>query len=90
MNCPQIEELQLLALDEPLAVTDQATVDAHLAACPACVESMRAHVKMLALLREVGRADEHRAAPPLSDALVRRILDARIVDRDVTNARRIG
>ena len=90
MNCRQIEELLLLALDEPLGTSDQATVDAHLVACPSCVESMRSYVKMLALVREVGRADEERAAPPLSETLVRRILDARIADRDATNARRMA
>ena len=75
MNCERIDELLSDALDGPLEAADRATVDAHLAACPACVDNLRAYVTTQAILRDIGREEPETA--PLADDLVRRILDAR-------------
>jgi anti-sigma factor RsiW len=90
MNCPRVEELILDALDEPLGAEERAQVDAHLATCPTCVASLRGYVATIGLVRELGRLDASEAAPPLSDALVRRILEARTAARDDRDARRTG
>lgn len=87
MNCPRIEELILDALDEPLGADERAEVDAHLETCPTCVASLRGYVATISLVREVGRLEASEIAPPLSDGLVRRILEARTAARD---ARRTG
>ena len=90
MNCRQIDELILDALDEPLNAGDRAEVDTHLAACPACVANLQTYVTTIGLLQDLGRIEESQAAPPLSDELVRRILDARNAAQVNRSARRTG
>lgn len=90
MTCQRTDELILDALDEPLNTQEQTEVDAHLATCPACVGSLRSYVATIGLLGEIGRAEESQAAPPLSDALVRRILDARAAAATDQGSRQTG
>jgi anti-sigma factor RsiW len=90
MNCRDIEDLLLSGLDEPLSAADQALVDAHLPTCPTCVESLRAHVTTIELVRELGRSEDAAIAPPLSEDLVQRILAARVAATTGSSARRTG
>ena len=90
MNCQQIDELILDALDEPLSADDREKVDTHLTACPACVANLQTYVTTVGLLQELGRIEESEIAPPLSEDLVRRILDARNVAQANRASRRTG
>ena len=77
MNCNRIHDLLATSLDEPLGQADQATVDAHVVQCPACVRWLTEQVLTVQVLRGVGKIEEAEVPPPLPEHLVRRVLAAR-------------
>jgi anti-sigma factor RsiW len=77
MSCRQTQDLFLDSLDAPLGTADQAVVDRHLAACPACVGRMRDTIALRQVLGGVGALEARRDGGPLPEGLVQRILAAR-------------
>lgn len=83
MNCTRFDELHelsvttdLLPADAAPAVPPQAEMDAHLAACAGCGARLQNYVVTTQVLRSLGPVERLDPAPPLNEALVRRILGA--------------
>ena len=83
MDCREAHDLLATGVDAPLPAATQRRLDAHLLVCPACVEALREHVLAREALRDAGLGSDEgaSAAPPLDDALVRRIVGAMRVAR---------
>ena len=81
--CDPYLDLLLDSLDGALPAAEQRRLDAHLSACPACVEALRDHVRLRSSLQELGSTeDEAEAAGPLPEALVARFVAAMRAVRD--------
>lgn len=74
MECRHALDLIAAGLDAPLDAANQRALDAHLVACPACVEALREHVLAREALRGAGAA--RAPEPALPDATVRHLVAA--------------
>ena len=81
IDCSRFDALQRDALEGPLSPERQAEVDAHLAACPACLTRLRNLVVQSETLRRLGADAADDAASPLPEPLVQRILSALAAQR---------
>jgi len=80
MSCRHSHDLFLSSLDVALSASEQATVDRHLSECPPCVGFMRDTIALRQVLGGLGGIETRKVAAPLSEALVQRILAARVAE----------
>jgi predicted anti-sigma-YlaC factor YlaD len=92
MSCRRIDSFLSASLDEALSTVDQAELDAHLAACPACVRRLQGYGVTAQFLRRLGSFEAVEAAPPIPETLVHRIVAAAVAGRHVAReeGRRTG
>ena len=74
MDCDHALEHLTAGVDTPLDASEQRALDAHLVACPACVEALHEHIVAREALRETSPSPHGYA--PLPDAVVRDIVAA--------------
>ena len=91
ISCTRFDELHLSSQDEPLAGTDRAEFEAHLAACPACVRRVTGYVSVTSLLRGLNEVEEAREPAPIPEEFVRRVMAAYKAERqNPGRARNVG
>ena len=89
IDCQAFDVLQRTCLEGTPSPEQQATMEAHLAACPACVARMRNSLTLTEVLRRFGESGADEPAPmPLSERLVTRILAAHRAEAAQPAARR--
>lgn len=87
--CAPYLDLLLDSLDGALPSAEQRRLDAHLSACPACVEALRDHVRLRSALQDLGSTGAE-VPEPLPEALVARFVSAMRAVRDGGTGRAAG
>ena len=88
MNCERFDALMEASLTDPLGPGDQADYDAHLAACPACVVTLKHYVITTQVLQALGVVENAEQAPALPERLVQKILAGRAAATQVRRGTR--
>ena len=76
MDCPGVQVLLAVSMDEPLLSAEQHEVDAHLDGCADCMQWLTENVLIIGVLRGLGRIEDAELPPPIPEHLVRRVLAA--------------
>lgn len=86
LTCKDVIEFLAAYRDGELPAPVRADFEAHLRACPPCVDYLRSYERTIALGREALTGGDPAAAPmaPVPERLVRAILDARRRTPDAT------
>ena len=74
-DCTRFDDLMRESIDATLAPAEEAALDAHAQACPACVVRMRGYIAARELARDAREGDDE-AFVALPEAVVARILAA--------------
>ena len=86
-DCTRFDDLMRESIDATLAPAEEAALDAHAQACPACVARMRGYIAARELARDAREGDDE-SFVALPEAVVARILTAqRAADRSARSGR---